>query len=618
MQSSRSRNNRQGDYDRNRRGHSNRVERGGADRGARSIRANRMERFQRDDRAARSNRVNRGVGRSRRGNEFQEDSHRTMVAGGSARRRGSSSRANYGYARDYARSGSAGSPSRAEIEREREYAERMASHERHGRSRSERRPKSDVYVRDNQQRGLFAGHVASRSGSNGHRGVGRSMGSSIRAGFSLPMMYAAPVAIFIAIIVLMVLLLSVAQSCSTPVEQQDPIAIEEPEPMTIAYQPSILALDSVPTADSTVTGFTLASEGQNYMPSLSEEGQTFIQNALAPFNENEYDVGFVMLDLQTGSGYAYNPNLDVYGASSIKGPVLLYGCEEVLEPGTLSIDSVNETASQVIINSDNNAYYDMRSLFEEYGDISLTKWLTDMNIGADVESDTSFPHYCARDSAKMWMNGYLYFTSSDSDPEIVSWAQDLFSQTEVSMLRAGVDPTFPLKLDEDEVYITAPGDSPSGGLAAGGVSADQSSSESTDSSDSADQSSESSTDSSADQSDSASQSGESGISAADTAQQTSNVMVYDKAGWLNGEEDDGLCDAGIVIEDGKAYLISVMSGAPDSDDNRQAVANLIAALWSQRSSLAPSQGYTTIAPSQSTNQSGDSSSEGTTDQGQSA
>ena len=253
----------------------------------------------------------------------------------------------------------------------------------------------------------------------------------------------------------------------------------------------------------------------------------------------------------------------------------------------------------------------MRALFEEYSEISLSGWLANMNIDSDVESDTTFPHYSARESAKLWLNAYQYFTSSDSNPDIVSWAEGLFSQTEVSMLRAGVDPAFALVTDGGEVFISQPGQSTqSDDTSRSDGSDDQSSDSSGDSASTQDgqsdqQSSDQASDQDSDQSADQSTDSGSGLTAADMASTTSNLVVYDKAGWLNGEEDDGLCDAGIIIEGDKAYLISVMSGMPDSDANRENLANLVAALWSQRASLAPSQGYVLVDPAPA-NQSGDS------------
>ena len=48
-----------------------------------------------------------------------------------------------------------------------------------------------------------------------------------------------------------------------------------------------------------------------------------------------------------------------------------------------------------------------------------------------------------------------------------------------------------------------------------------------------------------------------------------------------------------------------MSGVPDGDDARQDLARLVAALWGQRSTLAPSQGYVLVdsaAPADQPNQ----------------
>lgn len=479
-------------------------------------------------------------------------------------------------------------------------------------SRRGRHSEPEVYVRSGSGRGIFGGGPSLPFGlggyGTGYRGGHAAGGGSLFSALPLPVLYALPVVVLILIIVLLVFVVSSVQSCSSGGEQEQ-IEVQEVQPVNLSYQASVTGLDSVADSGSSIAGFTLANEGQNYTPSLSEEGQNTIQTALAPFMENEYDVGFILMDLQTGSGYSYNLEQEVYGASSFKGPVLIYGCQEALEPGILSIDTVNDSASNAIIYSDNNSYYNMRAIFEEYSEISLVNWLANMNIDSDVETDTSFPHYSVRESAKLWMNAYLYFTSSESDPEIVSWAQDLFSQTEVSMLRAGVDPSFALITDGGEVYINQTTQTDQGGDQTNSEeNTDQSGDQSNDDQSSDQQSSDQSSDQSASQQEDTS----SGLSAADMATSGSSIVVYDKAGWLNGETDDGLCDAGIVYDGDKAYLISVMTGAPDGDGTREDVARLVAALWSQRSTLAPSEGYVLVEPtaSSSTDQSQSAENQG--------
>lgn len=477
-------------------------------------------------------------------------------------------------------------------------------------SRRGRHSEPEVYVRSGSGRGIFGGGPSLPFGlggyGTGYRGGHAAGGGSLFSALPLPVLYALPVVVLILIIVLLVFVVSSVQSCSSGGEQEQ-IEVQEVQPVNLSYQASVTGLDSVADSGSSIAGFTLANEGQNYMPSLSEEGQNTIQTALAPFMENEYDVGFILMDLQTGSGYSYNLNQEVYGASSFKGPVLIYGCQEALEPGILSIDTVNDSASNAIIYSDNNSYYNMRAIFEEYSEISLVNWLANMNIDSDVETDTSFPHYSVRESAKLWMNAYLYFTSSESDPEIVSWAQDLFSQTEVSMLRAGVDPSFALITDGGEVYINQAAQTDQSGDQANSEENTDQSGDQSNGDQSSDQQSgdQQSSDQSSDQSANQQEDTSSGLSAADMATSGSNIVVYDKAGWLNGETDDGLCDAGIVYDGDKAYLISVMTGAPDGDGTREDLARLVAALWIQRSTLAPSEGYVLLEPtaSSSTDQS---------------
>lgn len=48
---------------------------------------------------------------------------------------------------------------------------------------------------------------------------------------------------------------------------------------------------------------------------------------------------------------------------------------------------------------------------------------------------------------------------------------------------------------------------------------------------------------------------------------------------------------GIIEEDGKYYLITIMTNLADGETSRAEVSGLAAALWDQRSTLAPEQGY---------------------------
>lgn len=629
------------------------------ERGSRASRSHRSDRFEYSEHAGmrRPYEEDRASGYVRRdgsgtSSRYRQPRHVALTDASYRRRNSSSMRDSYGHALDYARHADneeryefgyddyprrdhrSGRPGSHAYRSEDRYGGSYSSGERRGRhayhddygeygSRYDERHESrgrhsspDIYVRSGNNRGIFNGGfslpfgIGSSSRFRGGYYGGNRGGASILSSLPLPVAYAVPVVILVLIIALLVFVVSSVQSCAAG-GQDESVSVQEVQPMNISYQASIEGIDSIADSGATITGFSLAGEGQNYVPTLSEEGQNSIQSALSPFLEEDYDVGFIMMDLETGSGYAYNPDVEVYGASSFKGPVLIYGCQESLEPGILSIDTVDEVSTNSIIYSDNNSYYSMRAYFEEYSETGLANWLSSMNIDSSLENDTSFPHYSARISAKLWMNTYLYFTSSDSDSEIVSWAQDLFSQTEVSMLRAGVDPTFPLVTDSGEIYLyqtdqnsqstdqnnntegSNDGQQGDQGNAANEQqSADQNNQDGSQDGQSTEGQSEE--DQSAGQSE--------GLSAADMADSSSNIVVYDKAGWIHGTNEDALCDSGIIYDGDKTYLLCIMTGVPDGDDARQQFTNLVAALWGQRSTLSPSQGYVLVDPAQASEQ----------------
>lgn len=409
------------------------------------------------------------------------------------------------------------------------------------------------------------------------------------------MALAVPIVAIILIIVLAVTIVGAVQSCTAPAAEEE-AQPETPQPLVIDYTPSVEGFDSLVDPGEEIAAFTLAAEGSNYTPTLDDSNRAAVQTALDVFAENDRTIGFVFVDLESGSGYSYNIDEDVYGASSFKGPVFIYGCQEALEPGILSMSTVNSMCENAIVWSDNRSYYQMRNYFEDYGEESLETWLANMNISSSLANDTSFPHYCARDSIKLWMNAYLYFESDDSTDEIVSWAQDFFSGTEASMIRAGADP--------DAGEAGAPADEAdeagSDNASESGEAADSSSENDVTSDDASVAVDSTDVSSAGDASDGAgdASSNASSDDVSVAVDSTSTLVVYDKAGWINGSEDDALCDAGIIVDGDKAYLMSIMTSVPDSEDNQAYIADLVAALWGTRSTLMPAEGMITPAEAQ--------------------
>lgn len=256
-----------------------------------------------------------------------------------------------------------------------------------------------------------------------------------------PVAAAVPIIGIILIIVLAVYLVGAAQSCSVGDTANTEDTSEVVEPVVISYEPNISSIDTIADSGESISGFTLITEGDSYTPTLSEDDQTAITAALNTFTNDGYDVGFVIVDLDSGAGYSYNIDTEIYGASAIKAPVLVYGCQQALETGRLSLSTIKSYAEGAIVDSDNTSYYRMRNYFESYASISLSAWLESIGVDGSLADDSSFPTYSPRDSLKFWMNTYLYLEDSESNTDITAWLKSLFSSTKVSMIRDAVGTT---------------------------------------------------------------------------------------------------------------------------------------------------------------------------------
>ena len=61
--------------------------------------------------------------------------------------------------------------------------------------------------------------------------------------------------------------------------------------------------------------------------------------------------------------------------------------------------------------------------------------------------------------------------------------------------------------------------------------------------------------------------------------------MYDKAGWISGEDTNATIDAGIIVEGDRAYLMTIMTDVPESETNDAFVSGIAKALWNARGTL---------------------------------
>ena len=201
--------------------------------------------------------------------------------------------------------------------------------------------------------------------------------------------------------------------------------------------------NDIPSGD-TVQTFSLVD---NKTPTLEDESLALLQDALSRAQELG-DVGVVFYDLSSGKGVTYNPDVEVYGASSYKALYALYICESLVETGQVSLDdslgtyggynmgwqTVRDLIEAAIVNSDNDSFIALRAAFDRVG---YEDWIASLGIDYDTALDpmSDFPTYCPRTSAKLWreMSEYL-----SRDTETSQWLSGLLTSTTRSFIRDGI------------------------------------------------------------------------------------------------------------------------------------------------------------------------------------
>ena len=201
--------------------------------------------------------------------------------------------------------------------------------------------------------------------------------------------------------------------------------------------------NDIPSGD-TVQTFSLVD---NKTPTLEDESLALLQDVLSRAQELG-DVGVVFYDLSSGKGVTYNPDVEVYGASSYKALYALYICESLVETGQVSLDdslgtyggynmgwqTVRDLIDAAVVNSDNDSFIALRAAFDRVG---YEDWIASLGIDYDTALDpmSDFPTYCPRTSAKLWreMSEYL-----SRDSETSQWLSGLLASTARSFIRDGI------------------------------------------------------------------------------------------------------------------------------------------------------------------------------------
>lgn len=129
-----------------------------------------------------------------------------------------------------------------------------------------------------------------------------------------------------------------------------------------------------------------------------------------------YEFSFLLVDINTGEGLAYNLDEIYYTASSIKGPFAASFCD--LDPEAAS--NWENSIISMLQNSDNDAY---AALDNTYHRTYIRQWCE--QLGLDLNPFAyKYPHINCRQMAALWLRSYEFFESGEWGAQVASWYED--------------------------------------------------------------------------------------------------------------------------------------------------------------------------------------------------
>lgn len=313
-------------------------------------------------------------------------------------------------------------------------------------------------------------------------------------------------------------------------QQPAPVPYDKPMPdrpasVSGTFDPSPASLDEIPASDSLQT-FVLPSQGGERsgaaIPALAQSDAEAIVQAIEAVEEHG-DASIVFYNLENGAGMAYRADTAVYGASSFKAPYALYVCESQIETGEAALDDACPGTDAYDPDSPyNGGSYPLYDLIASAIVYSDNNAFGSLREAFDARGYDEWAERLGLVDAAWRKDSWYPWYCARTSAK--AWTEMY------DYLQSGTDAAR---------YL--------GALL-----------------------------------------GQTEVSFLRTALADTNAAVYDKAGWCADEDPrwNGLCDAGIVSIDGTPYIMSVMTGMPDGEEERALLEDLAAALFAARDALA--------------------------------
>ncbi len=171
---------------------------------------------------------------------------------------------------------------------------------------------------------------------------------------------------------------------------------------------------------------------------ISAEEEIILKNQIRNITSKGNKLGFVVMNMNSLSGFAYNADEKIYSASTIKGPYvasLVKSDNSILEKEKMRIEAT-------LIRSSNSDYETMR---DEYGDDCFLDFVSQTGSSLQIDTTRNFQYLTPRTLTQLWIGNYFFFESAEAgdklgmlfEKPVVSPIREVFSDEFITRTKAG-------------------------------------------------------------------------------------------------------------------------------------------------------------------------------------
>ena len=180
--------------------------------------------------------------------------------------------------------------------------------------------------------------------------------------------------------------------------------------------------------------------------SLSKSHRAGLKKAIKSIHRYGCNVSFVVVDMQTGEGFAYDSDKVRPAASTVKCTYIT----AIHKYHPKSVTRYRSTVHNVIWWSDNQAYLKMRGI---YGSSPMAKQMKAAGTSGDFSSKKPWVSYNARTLGKLWTANYEFLRSGKKQS---SYLLGLFRHPDASTIRQIFDGKNGMKTWSKSGWISGP------------------------------------------------------------------------------------------------------------------------------------------------------------------